>query len=153
MSDVAAGLIGGLGVAPGGHVGEAAAVFEATHGTAPRLAGRNRANPVGVTLSAAMMLRHIGETDAGDRLEAAVAAVLADGSHLTDDLRLARRRSTTRDDARGRRRDHRGAVGLISRPQAPTADTSPTDGASCTSNVEPAAAHQSGDVSTNSVRR
>jgi isocitrate dehydrogenase (NAD+) len=87
VSDVAAGLIGGLGVAPGGHVGESAAVFEATHGTAPRLAGTNRANPVGVTLSAAMMLRHIGETDAGDRLESAVAAVLADGSHLTDDLR------------------------------------------------------------------
>jgi isocitrate dehydrogenase (NAD+) len=87
VSDVAAGLIGGLGVAPGGHVGESAAVFEATHGTAPRLAGTNRANPVGVTLSAAMMLRHIGEADAGDRLEAAVAAVLADGAHLTDDLR------------------------------------------------------------------
>ncbi len=88
VSDVAAGLIGGLGVAPGGHVGETAAVFEATHGTAPRLAGRNRANPVGVTLSAAMMLSHIGETDAGDRLVSAVAAVLAEGSHLTDDLRL-----------------------------------------------------------------
>jgi isocitrate dehydrogenase (NAD+) len=88
VSDVAAGLIGGLGVAPGGHVGETAAVFEATHGTAPRLAGRNRANPVGVTLSAAMMLRHIGETDAGDRLGSAVEAVLAEGSNLTDDLRL-----------------------------------------------------------------
>jgi isocitrate dehydrogenase (NAD+) len=88
VSDVAAGLIGGLGVAPGGHVGAAAAVFEATHGTAPRLAGRNRANPVGVTLSAAMMLDHIGETDAGDRLGSAVEAVLAEGAHLTDDLRL-----------------------------------------------------------------
>ncbi|MEP6973330.1 MAG: isocitrate/isopropylmalate family dehydrogenase [Actinomycetota bacterium] len=88
VSDVAAGLIGGLGVAPGGHVGAHAAVFEATHGTAPRLAGTNRANPVGVTLSAAMMLRHIGELDAGERLDAAVAAVLADGTHLTDDLRL-----------------------------------------------------------------
>jgi isocitrate dehydrogenase (NAD+) len=87
VSDVAAGLIGGLGVAPGGHVGTQAAVFEATHGTAPRLAGTNRANPVGVTLSAAMMLRHIGEGDAGDRLDAAVASVLADGNHLTDDLR------------------------------------------------------------------
>ncbi len=87
VSDVAAGLIGGLGVAPGWHVGEGVAVFEATHGTAPRLAGTNRANPVGVTLSAAMMLRHIGEVDAGDRLEAAVAAVLADGAFLTDDLR------------------------------------------------------------------
>ncbi len=87
VSDVAAGLIGGLGVAPGGHVGTHAAVFEATHGTAPPLAGTNRANPVGVTLSAAMMLRHIGELDAGERLDAAVAAVLADGTHLTDDLR------------------------------------------------------------------
>ena len=153
VSDVAAGLIGGLGVAPGGPVGETAAVFEATHGTAPRLAGRNRANPVGVTLSAAMMLRHIGETDAGDRLEAAVAAVLAEGSHLTDDLRLARRRSATRDDARGRRCDHRGAVGLITvRRRRPQTRARRPD-ASCTSNVEPAAAHQSGDVSTNSVRR
>jgi isocitrate dehydrogenase (NAD+) len=87
MCDVAAGLIGGLGVAPGGHVGERAAVFEATHGTAPRLAGRNRADPVGSMLSAAMMLRHIGETDAGDRLEAAIASVLAAGIHLTADLR------------------------------------------------------------------
>ena len=87
VSDVGAGLIGGLGVAPGGHVGNHAAVFEATHGTAPRLAGTNRANPVGVTLSAAMMLRYIGELDAGERLDAAVAAVLADGTHLTDDLR------------------------------------------------------------------
>jgi isocitrate dehydrogenase (NAD+) len=87
VSDVAAGLIGGLGVAPGGHVGDGMAVFEATHGTAPRLAGTNRANPVGVTLSAAMMLRHIGEVDAGDRLDDAVASVLADGTYLTDDLR------------------------------------------------------------------
>ena len=72
VSDVAAGLIGGLGVAPGGHVGESAAVFEATHGTAPRLAGTNRANPVGVTLSAAMMLRHIGFGDLAEKLEQAL---------------------------------------------------------------------------------
>jgi isocitrate dehydrogenase (NAD+) len=64
VSDVAAGLIGGLGVAPGGHLGDAMAVFEATHGTAPHLAGTNRADPVGVMLSAGMMLRHIGEPDA-----------------------------------------------------------------------------------------
>jgi isocitrate dehydrogenase (NAD+) len=87
VSDVAAGLIGGLGVAPGGHIGERTAVFEATHGTAPRLAGTNRANPVGIMLSAGMMLRHIGETDAGDRLDAAVTSVLADGTYLTVDLR------------------------------------------------------------------
>ena len=87
VADVCAGLIGGLGVAPGGHVGETAAVFEATHGTAPPLAGTNRANPVGVMLSAAMMLRHLGEREPGDRLEAAVAAVLAEGDHVTADLR------------------------------------------------------------------
>ena len=87
VADVCAGLIGGLGVAPGGHVGDASAVFEATHGTAPRLAGTNRANPVGVLLSAAMMLRHLGEREPGDRLESAVAAVLADGTHVTADLR------------------------------------------------------------------
>ena len=66
-------------VAPGGHLGDEVAVFEATHGTAPRLAGRDRANPVGLMLSAAMMLRHLGEAEAGDRLEAAIAGVLADG--------------------------------------------------------------------------
>jgi len=87
VSDVAAGLIGGLGVAPGGHLGDAMAVFEATHGTAPHLAGTNRANPVGVMLSAGMMLRHIGEPDAGIRLDAAIASVLAEGEHLTSDLR------------------------------------------------------------------
>ena len=98
VSDVAAGLIGGLGVAPGGHVGDAMAVFEATHGTAPHLAGTNRANPVGVMLSAAMMLRHIGEPDAGARLDAAIASVLAAGEHLTADLRRkddGRRAATT----------------------------------------------------------
>jgi isocitrate dehydrogenase (NAD+) len=89
VADVCAGLIGGLGVAPGGHVGETAAVFEATHGTAPKLAGTNRANPVGVLLSGAMMLRHLGEQEPGDRLEAAVAAVLADGERVTADLRAA----------------------------------------------------------------
>jgi isocitrate dehydrogenase (NAD+) len=87
VADVCAGLIGGLGVAPGGHVGETAAVFEATHGTAPKLAGTNRANPVGVMLSASMMLRHLGEREPGDRLESAVAAVLAAGDHVTADLR------------------------------------------------------------------
>jgi isocitrate dehydrogenase (NAD+) len=87
VSELGAGLIGGTGVAPGGHLGDDAAVFEATHGTAPRLAGRDRANPVGLMLSAAMMLRHLGETEAGDRLEEAIAGVLADGVDVTPDLR------------------------------------------------------------------
>ena len=87
VSELCAGLIGGPGMAPGGHLGDEVAVFEATHGTAPRLAGRDRANPVGLMLSAAMMLRHVGESDAGARLEAAIAGVLADGVDVTPDLR------------------------------------------------------------------
>ncbi|MDH5313146.1 MAG: isocitrate/isopropylmalate family dehydrogenase [Actinomycetota bacterium] len=90
-AELCAGLIGGTGVAPGGHFGGAGglelAVFEATHGTAPDLAGTNTADPVGSMLSGAMLLRHIGEIEAGGRLEAAVAAVLADGAHLPRDLR------------------------------------------------------------------
>jgi isocitrate dehydrogenase (NAD+) len=89
VSELGAGLVGGPGVAPGAHVGRDLAVFEATHGTAPDLAGTGRANPTGVLLSAAMMLRHLGERDGGDRLEEAIAAVLADGSTVTPDLRVA----------------------------------------------------------------
>ena len=87
VSELGAGLIGGPGMAPGGQLGDGIAVFEATHGTAPRLAGRDLANPAGVMLSAAMMLRHLGERDAGDRVEEAIAAVLADGRDVTRDLR------------------------------------------------------------------
>jgi isocitrate dehydrogenase (NAD+) len=87
VSELGAGLIGGPAVAPGAHVGEGAAVFEPTHGTAPRFAGRDEADPVGMLLSAAMLLRHLDEADAGDRLEAAVAGVLADGVDVTADLR------------------------------------------------------------------
>ncbi|MGB7807060.1 MAG: isocitrate/isopropylmalate family dehydrogenase, partial [Actinomycetota bacterium] len=90
-AELGAGLIGGVGVAPGAHFGGddgvELALFEATHGTAPDLAGTNQANPLGVMLSGAMLLRHVGELDAGDRLEAAIAAVLADGTHLPGDLR------------------------------------------------------------------
>jgi isocitrate dehydrogenase (NAD+) len=87
VAELCAGLIGGTGVAPGAHFGEGVAVFEATHGTAPPLAGTNRADPLGVILSAAMMLRHIGEREAGDRVESAVADLLAEGVHVTYDLR------------------------------------------------------------------
>jgi isocitrate dehydrogenase (NAD+) len=90
VSDLVAGEIGGLGVAPGGHFGDGLAIFEATHGTAPKYAGSNRANPMGLMLSGAMLLRHLGERDAGDRLEAAVATVVADGVHTTADLRADR---------------------------------------------------------------
>jgi isocitrate dehydrogenase (NAD+) len=87
VAELCAGLIGGTGVAPGAHLGDDLAVFEATHGTAPHLAGTNRADPIGVVLSAAMLLRHIGEPEAGDGVEAAVASVLAAGVHVTYDLR------------------------------------------------------------------
>jgi isocitrate dehydrogenase (NAD+) len=87
VSELAAGLIGGAALAPGGHLGDDVAVFEATHGTAPRLAGRDRADPVGLMLSGVMLLRHLGDGDAGDRLETAIADVLADGVDVTPDLR------------------------------------------------------------------
>ncbi len=91
VSELCAGLIGGPGVAPGAHFGgrdgHDLAIFEATHGTAPNLAGTNRANPTGLMLSGAMLLRHIGEQEAGERLEETVAAVIADGANVTRDLR------------------------------------------------------------------
>jgi isocitrate dehydrogenase (NAD+) len=87
ISDLAAGLVGGLGVAPGMNLGRDYAVFEPTHGSAPDIAGRNLANPIAMMLSAAAMLRHIGRAADGDRLERAVASVLASGEVRTADLR------------------------------------------------------------------
>lgn len=87
ISDLAAGLIGGLGVAPGANMGDEYAVFEATHGSAPDIAGRDKANPTGILLSAALMLDHMGEADAAARLENAVAKVLRDGKRVTADLK------------------------------------------------------------------
>ncbi len=86
VSDLAAGLVGGLGVAPGANIGEKAAVFEAVHGSAPKYAGLNKANPTALILSGALMLRHLGETDAADTLEAAVREVIAEGTTVTYDL-------------------------------------------------------------------
>jgi isocitrate dehydrogenase (NAD+) len=82
--------VGGLGLAPGANLGERWAVFEATHGSAPRYRGTHRANPMGLMLSGAMLLRHLGEVDAADRLEAAVADVIAQGRTVTYDLRPSR---------------------------------------------------------------
>jgi hypothetical protein len=87
VSDLAAGLVGGLGVAPGANIGERAAVFEAVHGSAPKYAGQNRANPTALILSGALMLRHhLGETDAADAVESAVRSVIAQGQTVTHDL-------------------------------------------------------------------
>ncbi len=86
VSDLCAGFIGGLGMAPGANIGETTAVFEAVHGTAPDIAGKNKANPMALILSSAMLLDHIGETDAAARVRKAVNEVLREGKKLTGDL-------------------------------------------------------------------
>jgi isocitrate dehydrogenase (NAD+) len=87
VSDLCAGLVGGLGVAPGANIGETVAVFEATHGSAPKYTGQNKVNPMALMLSGVLMLRHLGERDAADRLEAAIAAVIAEGRSVTYDMK------------------------------------------------------------------
>jgi len=86
VSDLAAGLVGGLGVTPGANIGPDCAVFEAVHGTAPDLAGRDVANPMAMILSAVMLLRHIGDAPAANRIEAALSEVLREKRDLTPDL-------------------------------------------------------------------
>jgi isocitrate dehydrogenase (NAD+) len=90
VSDLCAGLIGGLGLAPGGNFGTHAAVFEPTHGSAPKYTGQNRVNPMAMMLSGVMMLRHLEEREAADRLEAAIAAVIAEGKSVTYDMKASR---------------------------------------------------------------
>ena len=86
LSDLCAGLVGGLGVAPGANVGDEIAVFEPTHGSAPRYSGQNKVNPMAMMLSGVMMLRHLGEKNAADRLEKAIADVIVDGKNVTYDI-------------------------------------------------------------------
>jgi isocitrate dehydrogenase (NAD+) len=86
VSDLCAGLVGGLGLVPGANIGDRHALFEAVHGTAPDIAGKNRANPIAVILSAAMLLRHIGRTKAAARIERAVERLLKQGRVRTPDL-------------------------------------------------------------------
>jgi len=92
ISDLCAGLIGGLGVAPGANIGDDAAVFEATHGSAPKYRGMNKVNPMAMMFSGVLMLRHLGEVTAADRLELSLAATIAEGASLTYDMK------PTRDD-------------------------------------------------------
>jgi len=92
VSDLAAGMIGGLGMAPGANFGEQAAIFEPTHGSAPKYAGQNRVNPVAMMLSAMLMLRHLDEVEAADRLESAIADVIREGVSVIYDMK------PTRDD-------------------------------------------------------
>jgi isocitrate dehydrogenase (NAD+) len=92
LSDLCAGMIGGLGMAPGANYGESVAVFEPTHGSAPKYKGQNKVNPMAELLSGMLMLRHLGELGAASRLEAAIAAVIAEGASVTYDMK------PTRDD-------------------------------------------------------
>lgn len=86
LSDLCAGLIGGLGIAPGANIGKEMALFEAVHGSAPKYKGLNKVNPTAVILSGVLMLEHLGETAAAQKLEKAVAAVIAEGKQVTYDL-------------------------------------------------------------------
>ena len=94
VSDLCAGLVGGLGMAPGANIGTDAAIFEPTHGSAPDIAGKDIANPTAEILSAAMMLDHLGEVDAAERIRAAVRATLAEGTCVTGDVQRALTGST-----------------------------------------------------------
>jgi isocitrate dehydrogenase (NAD+) len=87
VSDLGAGLIGGLGLAPGANIGDEMAVFEPTHGSAPKHKGLNKMNPFAMILSGAMMLRHLGEMDAAIELETAVASVIEEGRDVTYDMK------------------------------------------------------------------
>jgi len=87
VSDLCAGMIGGLGLAPGANFGEGIAIFEPTHGSAPKYAGQNKVNPMAQMLSAVLMLRHLDEADAADRLEAAIAEVIREGRSVTYDMK------------------------------------------------------------------
>ena len=87
LSDLCAGLVGGLGVAPGANIGDDIAVFEPTHGSAPKYTGQNKVNPMAMMLSGVLMLRYIGEKEAADRLEAAIAGVIAEGKNVTYDMK------------------------------------------------------------------
>jgi isocitrate dehydrogenase (NAD+) len=87
VSDLGAGMVGGLGLAPGGNIGTHAAVFEATHGSAPKYKGLNKVNPTALMLSGVLMLRHLDEEQAADRMEAAIAGVIRRGERVTYDLK------------------------------------------------------------------
>ena len=87
ISDLCAGLVGGLGVAPGGNIGDNTAIFEATHGSAPKYKGQNKVNPTALILSGVMMLRHLGKMAEAEKLDSAVAAVIAEGKSVTYDMK------------------------------------------------------------------
>jgi isocitrate dehydrogenase (NAD+) len=94
ISDLCAGLVGGLGVAPGANIGEGVALFEPIHGSAPKYAGQNKVNPMAMMFSGALMLRYLGEQAAADRLERTLDDIIAEGKYVTYDLKQARNDTT-----------------------------------------------------------
>jgi isocitrate dehydrogenase (NAD+) len=90
ISDLCAGLVGGLGLAPGANIGDDNAVFEPTHGSAPKYKDMNKVNPMAMMLSSVLMLKYLDEKEAADRLEAAISAVIAEGAHVTYDMKQGR---------------------------------------------------------------
>ncbi|HZO59860.1 MAG TPA: isocitrate/isopropylmalate family dehydrogenase, partial [Solirubrobacterales bacterium] len=90
VSDLGAGMIGGLGMAPGGNIGDEYAVFEATHGSAPKYKGMNKVNPMALMLSGVMMLRYLREHEAANRMESAIAEVIREGKSVTYDMKPSR---------------------------------------------------------------
>ena len=90
VSDLCAGMSGGLGLAPGANIGDDYAVFEATHGSAPKYKGQNKVNPMALMLSGVMLLRHVKEIEAADRLETAIADVIREGESVTYDMKPSR---------------------------------------------------------------
>jgi isocitrate dehydrogenase (NAD+) len=86
LSDLTAGLVGGLGLIPGANIGDDAALFEAVHGSAPDIAGKNLANPTAVIMAGVMMLNHLGEFDAAKRIDAAIKKIVKAGKYVTPDL-------------------------------------------------------------------
>ena len=132
VSDLCAGMIGGLGLAPGANIGDDYAVFEATHGSAPKYKGQNKVNPMALMLSGVMLLRHIDELDAADRLENAIADVIREGESVTYDMKPSRDDPTRGRHVGGRRRDHRQdgegrGLGLSCHVTLPSFFTAPSD--------------------------
>jgi len=117
LSDLAAGLVGGLGLAPGANLGETVALFEATHGSAPKYAGMNRINPMAMMLSGVMMLRHLNETYAANMLEGAVAETIREGRYVTYDMKADRNDPT----AVGTRQVADAIIGKLEKARTPTA--------------------------------
>ena len=107
LSDLCAGLVGGLGVAPGANIGDQMALFEPIHGSAPKYTGQNKVNPMAQMFSAVMMLRHIGEREAAERMETALADVIAEGKHVTYDMKPDRNDPTASRHVRRCGRPHR----------------------------------------------